>query len=420
MAVILYVISCTIMFSASLAYIPGSGYVRFPFFLKYILALLWFAYSFSKRLRRGNFTVKVKYLKELTIYVFPAILMCVSVILSIIINHNFTYAYFSRSASNILCLLAVLLGVFAALTEFGVKAIDYSFYGLVGSTIFNVLYTIYLYGIGPVITVIMNVIKVVTFSYEAGSVYSNVGYSLEVSDATFAYGFFFLFYLLFTEHGKKRARRLLICIIGLYLGLKRVEIFAIIFAVIAFKLLIRNDKTNTRNLQRIFMVVTLIVSFLFLYLIKYHTRVFSFLDINRVHLYSRLQALFRFSPLYIGKGFGYVNMWLEDVGSSLYILEVSHSEILRMYIELGFIGLIIWIAYYTLILPNYFRKNGNDISAKMILCFSVYIMITYMIDNTLTLFATQYCFVLLPIAVEAEYVKHTRIVLGRRHRDWTQ
>lgn len=414
MKAICYMISCIIMFTSSLAYIPGTGYIRFPYFLKYGIAFLWFVFSIFKYLLKGNFRIEFKYLKTFGAYVFPILLMVGSVAVSIIVNQNYSFSYFTRSASNIVCMFCIITGVFAALNEFGNKAIDYAFWGLVGSTILNIAYTTYLYGAKAVLIVLLNVLKVVTFSYEAGSMEANVGYSLEVADATFAYGFFFLFYFLFADHNKSRIRRLMLCLFGIYIGLKRIELLAILITIGVCKILIDKKKWSLESIQNILFVSMGLVSFLFLVLIKYNTDIFQFLDVHRVNLYSRLRDMYEISPLYVGKGFGYVNKWLEDVGATMYILENSHSEITRMYIELGCLGFGIWLLYYTHFLPQFINKSGNEKASKILLSFSIFIMITYLIDNTLNLFATQYCYLLIPIAVTQGTVKHKRIVLKWR------
>lgn len=395
---LLFVISCGIMFSHTLAYTNTDGYIQFPYFLKYGIAFAWFVISFLGTIYNGKGKIKKKYFKDIQVYAFPVLLMIASVILSKMINGNFTEAYVMRSASDILTFLITVLAVYGCVNLFGDRCIQLCLYGLVFSTIINVLYTAYLYGISTVLYVLINVIRASFVPYNEGSVLAEAGFSLEVADATFAYGFFFLYYLLFADKSKERNKGLLMSAIGMYIGLKRVEIAAIMVATIIYKLVIEKKGVPRRIVQRIFLMALLTVSFLYLFIMKYHIKIFYFLDQPRINMYGRLRLMYELTPLYIGKGYGYVNKWLEEVSKTYYIMSVSHSDLARMYIELGMIGFVVWICYYILLLPGYFYKHAQRRAGDIVLCFVIVLMITYLIDNTTTLFATQFSFIMIPIA----------------------
>ena len=410
---ILFVLSCGIMFSHTLAYSNTDGYIQFPYFLKYGIAATWFLISFISTVYKGHGCIKKRYFKDIQVYSFPVLLMTLSVILSMILNGNYTPEYTMRSASNILVFLLTILAVYGCVNLFGKKTIKLCLYGLVLSTIMNVVYTTYLYGFSSVIYVLLNIVKASFIPYQEGSILAETSFSLEVADATFAYGFFFLYYLLFEKKSKERSHIIFLSIIGMYIGLKRVEIAAILIAIVIYKILIEKKGISRKKVQRIFLFVLLTASFLYLYLMKYHVAIFSFLDQSRINMYGRLRTLFELNPLYIGKGYGYVNKWLEEVSSLYYIMSVSHSDLARMYIELGMIGFICWLYYYNISLPNYFYRYRNTRIGDVVLCFVIVLMITYLIDNTTTLFATQFCFILIPIAL----AKHENDQLQMRERE---
>lgn len=394
----LFILSCGIMFSHTLAYTKTNGYIQFPYFLKYGIAIAWFCISFFKMIIKQRGKIQKRYFKDIEVYIFPTVLMALSVIISIETNHNFTTAYLMRSISNITAFLVTILAVYGAVTLFRYETIKLSLYGLVTSTLLNIAYTIYLYGIPSVAYALINVIKASFEPYKEGTVLSNVGFSLEVADATFAYGFFFLYYLLFSGKSKERKKGLILSVLGMYIGLKRIEIAAILLAIIIFKILIEQKGVSRRTVQRVFLLSLLFASFLYLFLMKYHVGVFSFLDQSRINMYGRLRLMYELTPFYIGKGYGYVNKWLEEVSPIYYIMSVSHSDLARMYIELGMIGFIAWIYYYIISLPKYFYKRAQRKTGDIVLCFVIVLMITYLIDNTSTLFATQFSFIMIPIA----------------------
>lgn len=401
---LLFIVSSSIMFSASLAYTP-EGYISFPYFLKYGIAMTWFIISVVRKFVSKKGRIEKKQFNDIGVYSIPSFLMLLSIVAGIFLRHTLSDVYIARSFSNLLTTFSIILCVYGSVEIFGEKTIDYTFYGLLLSTAINIVCTSYLYGFGNVIVALGNIFTIVGFGYENGSILSNVGYSLEVSDATFAYGFYFLYYLLFVPKSKRKYKRIFLSLFGIYVGLKRIEIFAILIAICYYYML-EKQKKKTKQLQYLFFGIFLLISFVYLALIKYHTEIFAILDTHRVALYSQLRNMYELSPAYVGAGYGYVNKWLSVEGAKLWILTVSHSDIVRIYIELGFVGFILWIYYYSNILPNYFAKNDGICSSKIVHCFAMYLLITYLIDNTLMLFATQYTFMMIPVALNKGFVRH--------------
>lgn len=405
MLAFLFIISSSIMFSASLAFTPGEGYISFPYFLKYSIAITWFAFAVLKDLIKNKGKIKKRSVQDIWIYTLPVFIMMLSIITAILFQHTLSGDYLSRAISNLFTMASILFCVYGSVELFGEKTITYSFMGLVLSTLINIVYTSYLYGVVNVFAALANIINIAVFAYEDGSIMANIGYSLEVSDATFAYGFYFLYFLLFIPRGKKKKLGIIISLLGMYVGLKRVEIGAILIAIIAFYSFEKKTQ-KLKMLQRFFFLTFIGVTFIYLFLIKYNTLIFSVFGGHRLNIYMQLKNMFSISPLYIGKGFGYVNKWLSTEGQTLWILSVSHCDSIRMYIELGFWGFLAWIAYYVYWLPNYFIKRNYSKGLKIVLCFTTYIIVTYLIDNTLMLFATQFCYVMIPLAELKGVVKH--------------
>ena len=238
---ILYVISCAIMFSHQIGYTTSGGYVMFPYFLKYILAGIWFIIAIITLLSKHE--LKKSLLRDLNIYIKPAILILIITIFCILANKNFDGDYATRMFSNILCMILIICGVFAAYGLFGRDSIRYSFIGLCLSTCINVVTVINLTNIKVFFTVVIDIFNCVYGHYSDGTIYADVGYGLEVHDATFAYGFFLLYFLLFSDDSKKDKRRgIIFSLIGLYLGFKRVEIFALLIVIVIYFIVIKKNQ----------------------------------------------------------------------------------------------------------------------------------------------------------------------------------
>lgn len=408
MLAFLFIISSSIMFTSNIGYSGTTGYVTFPYFLKYGIAISWFLYSTIKGTIKEKGLIRRSKLKELNIYLYPVMIMSASLFIALLTNQQMEGVFLSRSISNIFCYLCIVLCAFSCVNEFGIMSLIYSFYGLILTITINLLYTIYIYGIFDVIKAVFNIFSIVGFQYDSGTVLSNIGYSLEVAEATFALGFYFIYMLFFDEDKLFKKKHLALCVIGMYLGLKRVEIVGIVIAAIVYKLYIKRGKSITK-LRNITFFVIISFSFLFVFILKYYTRLISIFDVSRTRLYYALSDMYRISPFYLGKGFGFVNMWLEKIGTKDWLLSVSHSDITRIYIEFGFILFLIWLYYYCIKLPKYASRLGNSNATNIILCFVYYLLVTYLIDNTMLLFAVQFVFIVIPMGISKGYIKHRKL-----------
>ena len=122
------------------------------------------------------------------------------------------------------------------------------------------------------------------------------------------------------------------------------------------------------------------------------------LDMGRKHLYSFMNDYYSFDLSYLGHGYGFSNKFIEL--NTTFSITVLHSDILRMYVELGFIGFFIWIIYYFFVARKHIEKKYNiDIACKFFFM-TVYLMILHFTDNTVNYFVTQYFYcILLPMFV---------------------
>ena len=94
-----------------------------------------------------------------------------------------------------------------------------------------------------------------------------------------------------------------------------------------------------------------------------------------------------FSPLYLGIGFGYIDEILDDLVKANYrigyIPVISlHSDILRMYIGIGFIAFGLWIIYQIRLKTKIIQNKIDCNCAKAYLLYTVFLFVLYLTDNT--------------------------------------
>lgn len=265
------------------------------------------------------------------------------------------------------------------------------------------------YGLSPMITYITHVFQ--ADSYEYGSTLSRVSYAMEIHDGTFAMGIFLLYFVFYEEaEMKTRLLQIVMALLCSYLGFKRNELIGIlVVSVIAITVVRKKGKDFLRTNQIVTFAV-LIACFSFVLAVKYldqMTLLLSVLDIYRIRVYRFIREIYSVSPFYIGKGYSYVNYIL---GNQNKLLGTSHSDLVRVYTEMGFWGFVAWIWYYFTYIPRYIYRNYSELAGKMFMMFSFYVFSTYFLDNTLTLFANQFVYYVVPIAIlYDEYGRNTQL-----------
>ena len=225
----------------------------------------------------------------------------------------------------------------------------------------------------------------------------------EVHDITFASGLVFLFYLLFNSKTYKNKVILAVVSVIILLGFKRIQMVALL--LILFYCFINHfvrKHLSLKTFKRYIYTCSLIfilVMFLFVFFIDsgflaYVCDLFNINTMDRIDFYNWLSEYFDFSILYPGKGFGVVSKFMQTHNSYGINFGTSsiHSEILRLFFELGFVGFLSLTVYYLVFLLKYIDKTSNFMIAYIYLILQYYLFILHFTDNTFTYYATQFIF----------------------------
>lgn len=170
-------------------------------------------------------------------------------------------------------------------------------------------------------------------------------------------------------------------------ALKRIAVIAILSAVIIRLLLFLPGRISQKAVSRTangIMILCVILLAGYIFIIK--SDVFTYLekagiDTNgRALIYSRVNEFYTFSPLFPGRGIGFLTYQLyENVSIGV---SAVHNDFLQFYIDLGFWGYILWLISMTFLRTKYFGKNDAD-TAIVAVILTVYLIIVSSTDNTM-------------------------------------
>lgn len=358
----------------------GFGIPNINYFFPHIISLVIFILAILK-LKRNKFIIDLKSINILNINMAPEILAFICAFFISSITYNFGEEYIKKEIVTIFTYILPLLEAFALVYLFGKKeAIELIYKGSMLNYSIYLLYFTFSNGI-------INLFKQLYMQ-----VFDNTDSftMLEAHQVTFVFGALFMYYLYESKKNKKNIKKAMICFLMTLFGFKR--ILAIALLVGAVVMFVLNKIKNKQILYWIVILETIAVligTYYWIYGLKNNIFKQKFYNeafyedksgiSDRLRMSFELNNLYEFNIYYKGKGIGFVEKYRAD-NSKFYPIDL-HNDLLRKYIEYGFLIYSIYFFIKSYIIPRYYLKNNkNEI---FITYMSLYIMtiICWTTDN---------------------------------------
>ena len=249
---------------------------------------------------------------------------------------------------------------------------------------------------------------ILTFGEDTGTMMGNV----EVHDLTFSFGPFMVYLLLNRKDIHRWFLSFLAVLLFLIIGLKRIEIAAILLAVVVCAIVRKVSKKNLKTAIAFLGVALVVVGFIYIILI--HSGLFSYLEDvlhidtkGRRDIYRYLNTQYELNPFYIGTGLGSERIEWEQVGNVWDRIQQDayHNEFLRVYIEVGCIPFFIWGWLHFGHRLRYFANKQDNMGGILFLGYTLYLYGTYLTDNTLYYYYTNLVVFLLTMSYKLESIE---------------
>lgn len=192
----------------------------------------------------------------------------------------------------------------------------------------------------------------------------------------FSFGIFALYYVY-----EKNWKRFLAAVLFMLFAEKRIAVVAILaaLAVMGILWLFRYSK------KLVLLLWTAISGCVYLYVYMIYSGALEAFcwgaNINtngRVEMYGRMAQEARFSVGFLGKGLGYVEQLLEHWNILTYVN--LHNDLLKFYVELGFLGLLCYLLSYGVSL-HLADRNFGSVKMSFLFVLLVYTMLMFTTDN---------------------------------------
>ena len=383
---------------------------RFVLFSKYTGAIALFLYARSRKVKVDHISECKLYESSFIGYFIILVMVQLFTIAHSPIFHAYGFSYITRSAAGFLDRICFLLEVVSICQLVGTEAIKC----LTDVSIFD----------GVIVTVITiarcglaNTMK--TFLVPIGVLSENNATTmLEVHELTYVLGILLIYYLFHEKDLRQYRLKILIMILLFWLGNKRIG-FAAVFIAALFVLFVRK-----RGLSRKMLFLTGIcgvVICLGYIALLYDNRFFEIMSAYGINLMGRnsIYGFFlrrtHFSPSYMGWGLSATSKAMEHMTyaelGNLVVARGVHNDLLKIYVEFGFLGYILWLIFFMIDLPlNLFRKFGKK-TTTLYMALIIYAFITYATDNTEGYPVFQVALFMIPLA--ASLTEKERIQYGK-------
>lgn len=413
---VICMICLSIAFQTKIAYIYEVGY-----FTRYVLAsvvivlaLLMFIYELScikktlpKKSLKSVVTIFIaehnKFLKISMLFIVPYILMGLYTAFLYLLRIS-DYIYIGRTISSVGGLLITILCAVSVMYIFKRNSFKLLFSSILLSYVIQVVFSLKIYGV-ECIKQIYN--SIFTDNANAFNIF-------EVHDLTFTCGIILLTVLYLKKKNIKINSAVIVFLtIFIIAGYKRIQFLALVLVlayIIAVKLITEHFNISRKTIYTITGIGIICISLIFIWMIDSGTLslICNKIGINthdRIHFYEWSNQYFDLSITYPGIGSGAITklMSLYNPWGIWFDVSSLHSDILRTYIDVGFIGFILVEYYYLIYIYKYLCKRINEYAGNCYFIIQLYLFILHFTDNTFTYFATQTTLIIVTCYISLYY-----------------
>ena len=383
-------------FSILISFTSRIGNYEVNIYIKYLISIariLFFLIHISYKRNKNVINIIKRYF---IYFAIPFIYIGLITLVIWLLKLDFEFAYFTRLISSILYYFLSISLPAIGFYFFGKKIINYIFFAMVFSYIcFSFIPFVLTDSLFGLISSLLHFQE-----------YGNT--MLEVHDLVLTSGMTLVYFLFFEDKKEKfHKSKILLNIFLILAGFKRIVFLSLICVV----LIVFIFKKIRRSKLKIFLTSgsTILMCFAFIYIVKSGilndlVAAYGINTSGRIEMYNFACDYFDFSPFYIGTGFSRFTKMFEALYESGFALNGHripasiHSDVLSLYIELGFFGFLILILYITYIRPLQIRKLGSSCIVNLYLCLTIYMIILLLTDNVFNYFIFQSVYFSLPLS----------------------
>lgn len=304
--------------------------------------------------------------------IIPYFLIFIYSIILISINKQ-GIRFINRSLGSSLIAIITIITSVSLVYLFKEKAADVLCYGLIINYIMHIIINLRVIGISGLMIHMLNPLNTFQSVFEVHS----FGFTLNL---------LLIFYL--SKKGKKNIGIIISILVILYLIMKRIAFIGLFFALFVCILTEIVFRKRSKKKYIIIMWSLVIGSLLYVAFISLYPQLYQLLMdrlgiLNRYLMANSFSDYYDFDIRFIGRGFGFVSVLMPDMNIAGASVEALHNDILKDFIEQGFIGFCIIYYYLFVKVPRVVTWNKSNRCYGCVTMMLSYTFITLLTDNVL-------------------------------------
>lgn len=367
--------------------IAQSGIISVYYLTPFIIGFVWFLIALLQRSKIKNNEVN-----QILLWLIIPWFIFIAYNFFLFVSGNGFSEFTKSSFVQIMFTPCILLAAWSGYTLFGNSALKYLIYATIMQYI--IVQTIELFNLG-----------IVKYFEGIATVFTgnSIGNPMEQnSDVILSLGILIIF-LMDNNFGKNNINygNLFLAVIVFLLGGKKI-CFLAMAAIVLYMMFAKLIPERKRiHIQTIISFLFIIVAFVYVYIIE--KGIFSDFvwehginTMGRVNMWNYVSKFFDFKISYLGRGYSFCNLILERDRPYTYLGHVYalHNDVLKVFVDLGFVIFTFWLIYNLLYLTKKFNKKFGFKVSNLYWATTIYLFMLYLTDNAINYYITQTMYVL--------------------------
>lgn len=375
------------------------GIIPYRWYTQYILGIILIGVYIITNRFKIMITRTEK--KALLILAIPNLLILIytMIIMAFDIAIKYEGSYTRAIGLFIYSEIAICVG-YVAYKKLKIKVIDYTFVAFLINYAICIIIQLSKSGIDWILLYIVNST-------------TRAGMIIEAHELAATIPLFFAYYAL-NKDTQFRKTKLALCLLVVVMAQKRVVFPTMIITVLL--IIIFRFKKYQKIILQFIGYGCLISMVIYIVLIKTGTFFELFDNINfmgRQYIWTGIEEYYELTPWYLGNGSGFTQKWLDlnsfNLGFNVtHQIGALHNDVLRMYIEYGFFGFLLYMYNYLILNTKRIQKWNSLEASKMYLVIAIAQLVIWFVDNVSTYYNFQIVFSIIVFTIILNTLQDTK------------
>lgn len=214
---------------------------------------------------------------------------------------------------------------------------------------------------------------------------------IELHEVAYIIGLYIIYYGVISNKKLIPKWLKIISIVLFLIAYKRIGMASVVAVYIYRTIFYRSRRSNKAFFNNLAGIILIFVSLVYV-AFSVSSELTIFLQLHGIDMmgrdiiYSYFRQFCEFNIRFIGQGVGFVDRQFDyTTRADLYrmvSIKALHNDYMKMYIEIGFVGFLVWCYYWGIHLINVIKKRFGTETAFLCLLLIMYTFMTYTTDNT--------------------------------------